>query len=78
MEPYMSVTTRSRSEAGIGSDFGSEQSYQILEEGNRIGLGFNLCVVPTRMICRMSYNFGQSSETRVEQRSNKGQTEVGV
>ena len=47
----MSVTTRSRSEAGIGSEFRSEQSYQVLEEGNRIGLGFNLCVVPTHTIC---------------------------
>jgi len=43
--------TGSRSEARIGSEFGSEWSYQLSEEGNGIGLGFNLCVAPTRMIC---------------------------
>jgi len=48
----VSVMTQSRSEAGIGSEFRSEWSYQILEEGNGIGLGFNVCVAPTHMICR--------------------------
>ena len=46
------VITRSQSETGIGSEFRSEQSYQISEGGNRIGLGFNLCVVPTCTIYR--------------------------
>jgi len=44
--PMSAVTNQSWSEPRIGLKFGSEQSYQILEEGNGIGLGFNLCVVP--------------------------------
>ena len=46
------VMTQSQSEAGIGLEFGSEQSYQVSEEGNEIGLGLNLCVAPTHTICR--------------------------
>jgi len=65
----------------MGSEFGSGRSYQISEEGNGIGLGFNLCVAPTRTICGMSYYFGtvvgDRSRTEVGQRSDKGRTEVG-
>ena len=62
---------RGQTEVGQGSEFGSERSYQISEEGNGIGLGFNLCVVPTRTICSMSYNFrtviGGRSQTEIKQ-----------
>ena len=65
--------TRSQSEAGIGSEFRSEQSYQISEGGNRIGLGINLCVAPTRTICGYVLLFqtvvGDWSRTRVRQGS---------
>ena len=57
-----------------------ERSYQISEEGNRIGLSFNLCVAPTCMICSMSYDFetvvGDQSQTEVGQGSDRGRTEV--
>jgi len=51
LHQFVDVTTQLQSEARIGSEFRLEQSYQISEEGNRIGLGFNLCVASTRTIC---------------------------
>jgi len=44
--PNAVVTNHSWSETGIGSEFRLEQSSQVSEEGNRIELGFNLCVMP--------------------------------
>ena len=63
-----------QSETGIWSELRSEQSYQILEESNEIGLGFNLCVAPTRMICRFVLEFRNSGQ-RLE--SNRGRARVG-
>jgi len=34
------------SKTRMGSEFKLEWSYQVSEEGNRIGLGFKLCVAP--------------------------------
>jgi len=68
---WSTVMNRSQSGSEIGLEFRSEQSYQILEEGNRIGLGFNLCIVPTRMICRYVLQF-QDSHWRLE--SDRGRT----
>jgi len=67
-------------------EFGSEQSYHVSEEGNRIGLGFNLCVAPPRHYAEYDLQFQDScqrlelerGQTRGRQRSDKGQTEVEV
>jgi len=40
------IDNRFQSEVRTGSEFGSEQNQQIMEEGNGTGLGFSLCVVP--------------------------------
>ena len=69
-----------RPEKGRSSD--QNGGYQISEEGNRIGLGFNLCVAPTRTICSMSYYFrtvvGDWSWTEVGQGADRNQTRVGL
>jgi len=54
----VNVMNQSQSEAGIGLEFRLKQSYQVSEEGNRKGLGFNLCVVPLNTMQGISYNFG--------------------
>jgi len=77
LPPYLdTVTTQSQSDARIESEFGSEQSYQISEEGNRIGLGFNLCVALARTICRYVRQFWNScwrpESTVVRQWSDRG------
>ena len=73
--------TQSWSRARIGSEFGLERSYQLLEEGNRIGLGFNLCVAPTCTICSMSYDFGtvigDQSQMEAGQGSDRDQVRSG-
>ena len=69
------VTARSWSDARIGLEFGSEQSYQMSEEGNRIGLGFNLCVALTCTICRYVLQFWDGHR-RPE--LDRGWTEVGT
>ena len=64
---------QSWSKTRTGSKFRSEQSYQVLKEGNRIGLGFNLCVVPPQHYAGYVIQF-QDGHQRLE--SDKSQTRV--
>jgi len=76
------VMSSSQSEVRISLVSRSEHNQQIMEEGNRTGLGFNLCIAPTGTLCGRSYNsrlvIGDWSYTKVRQGSDRGgRKEVG-